>query len=160
MHRPLEENTAYPSLNPNTTLDHIIFGSDNRYLNHLFAFFFCVNAGDFAFDKIHDHLTKTDHKHLPNTAVFMDRGVIAYAYLDETNQRFAFHKYPTEVVGGNYAWCFAHGAETLASAHLAFWYGQLISHFANSYLPTANAYPYIQDVGMLRKSTIQWAPST
>ena len=157
MYRPLLENTAYPSLNPNTSFDHMVFGSANRYLNHLFSFFFCVSAGDFEFEKIDDFLTKTEARFLPSTAVFLDSGIIAYGYLDDVNQRFSFHKYPIEVAGSDHEWCFAKGFPPLEGSHLAFLYGQLISHLSNSHLPSANAYPYLQSVGNISRSSIRWA---
>ncbi len=157
MHRPLIVNTVFPSLNENSTFEHMVFSSSNRYLNHLFAFFFCISVGDFEFDKIHDQLTKTEVRFLPNTAVLLDGGIIAYSYLDETNRRFAFHKYPTEVAESDHEWCFAKGSPPLEGSHLAFLYGQLISHLSNSYLTSANAYPYLQAVGNISRSSIQRA---
>ena len=157
MYRPLIENTAYPTLGPHTTMEHLMIGSSNKFLNHLFAFFLCVGVGDFDFDKIRNTLTRTNTKYLPNATVLLDGGIIAYSYLDGTDQRFAFHKYPSEVSDGNYDWCFAKGHEPQQGSHLAFLYGQLIAHLVNSCLPPANAYPYIQEVGGVSRSSIRWA---
>ena len=161
MHRPLIENTAYPEVNRNSAIEDLIINSPNKYLNHLFSFLLIVDSGDFGFDKIKAILTGTDVRSLPNVATFLDSGMVVYGYINTASQRFDFHKYPMETEDGKYKWCFIQGGGTTQGSsqgtHLAFWYAQLIAHLSHSNTGQANAYPYIQDVSVIRKSLIEWA---
>ena len=161
MHRPLIENTAYPTVNRNSAIEDLIINSPNKYLNHLFSFLLIVDSGDFSFEKIKTTLTETDARSLPNVATFLDSGMVVYGYINTDSQRFDFHKYPMETEDGKYRWCFIQGSETAQGSpqgtHLAFWYAQLIAHLSHSNTGRANAYPYIQDVSVMRKPLIKWA---
>ena len=75
MDRPLVENTAFGGmLRPDTTFRDMVLRSRNRFLNQLFSFLFCVDAGDFAFEDVTAHLQSTDPSLLPNVTVLWTRG--------------------------------------------------------------------------------------
>ena len=158
--RPAIENTAFePS--PESELRHLLLGSRLRCLNHLFAFLFCVDAGDFQPKKIGSALNSTNVADLPNTAVFLTgdgAGVLVYARVEQRG--LAFHKYPEEVAGDGYRWCLVSGQEVGGStraAHLAMFYGQLFDHLAGSHLEMPSAYAYTRSLtGVVSKSKLRW----
>ena len=158
--RPLLENTAYGGLQSHTTISDMALASSNKYLNHLYCFLLCIDAGDFDFADIQPLLNSTEPCLLPNMGVFLDKGIVMYA---NTAARGALHihKYPIEVATADYDWCFVQGVEnddgSRAGAHLATLYSQLIMHLSTSHLRPADAYPYTRDVSMLRKSSLRWA---
>lgn len=109
--RPLIQNTAY-ELSSDTELAHAILGSPRKYLNHLFSFLLCVDAGDFHFEKVAELLNSSSPTLMPSTAIFLSgdgSGVVVYAKLDGGG--LGFHKYPSEVEGEGYRWCFLRGRQ-------------------------------------------------
>ena len=46
MHRPLVENSVYQGIKDSSNMRDMTLGSSNRYLNNLYSFLFCVDAGD------------------------------------------------------------------------------------------------------------------
>ena len=161
MHRPLVENTAYGGeLHDDTTLVDMMRGSNNRFLNHLFSFFFCVDAGDFSFKDVAPHFTSTDLALVPNVSVLLDKGVLIRSCLNEAGEG-EYHKYPAETPGPEYDWLFAESMDSKGGSregsNLAFLYGMLINHLSNSHLEPPNAYPYTAKLVHLRRSTLSWA---
>ena len=159
--RPLIPNTAYER-SESSELRHIMLGSKLRYLNHLFAFLLCVDAGDFQIRKVTGILESTDAADLPNTTVFLTghgAGVLVYAR--EERNGLAYHKYPQEVSSEGYRWCIVRGQErdgSLAAAHLAMLYGQLFDHLAGSHLEQPSVYEYTRSLtGAVSKSRLEWA---
>ena len=160
MHRPLVENSTYEGIAPSSNLRDTILGSPNKYLNNLYSFLLCVNGDNFDFDIVRTTLVSAEANHLPNMAIFLNKGIVAYA-----NRRNlgGIHKYPNEINDGDYDWCFM---ETIApeggsveGASLSILYGQLISHLAGSHLEPPNFYDYMRNTWMFRKSTLNWAKS-
>ena len=78
MHRPLIENTAYGGIGPHTAMSDMLWVSPHRYMNHLYSFLLCIDAGDFDFGKIRGLLTTSDVNQLPSTAVLLNRGIVMY----------------------------------------------------------------------------------
>ena len=158
MDRPLVENTMYGGMKGSTILRDIILGSTNKYLNNLYSFLICVDGGDFDFTKIKNFLVSTGPELLPNLAVFLDKGIVAYS---NYNKERELHKYPIEVKGSGYSWCFMQGAEvddgSVEGIHLATLHGQLISHLSSSQLEPPNAYQYTRNMSVFRKSSLMWA---
>lgn len=137
-----------------------MLGSRNRFLNRLFSFLFCVDAGDFAYDDITAHLNSTDPALLPNVTVLMDKGTLMRARLKEDGSG-AWHRYPTEAPSPEFDWLFA---ESRASdggskegSNLAVLCGMLIEHLQNSHLEPASAYRYTAKLVNMRRSTLRWA---
>ena len=158
MDRPLVKNTAFgEKLRPNTTIRDIVLGSRNRFLNHLFSFLFCVDAGDFAFEDVTGHLQSTDLSLVPNVTVLLDKGMIMRSRLD-ADGTFGCHRYPTEAPSPEYDWVFAESANEGSS--LAFLYGMLIDHLNNSHLQPASVYSYTNELLAFRRSTLRWATDT
>ena len=157
--RPLIENTFYEGLKDHATIADIVRGSSRKYLNNLYSFLLCINSGDFDFSKIKNLLTSANPELLPTMTVFLDKGIVTYAKLNEKG--VAFHKYPIEVKGADYDWCFAQGSKaeegSLEGTHLAALYGQLISHLSDSHLEPPNAYSYTAKMSAFRKSSLTWA---
>lgn len=159
--RPLIANTAY-ELSGSSDLRHVVLGSKLRFLNHLFAFLLCVDAGDFQIGKVSEILDSTDAADLPNTTVFLTgqaAGVLVYAR--EQRNGLVYHKYPQEVSGEDYRWCMVRGQEldgSSAAAHLAMFYGQLFDHLAGSHLEQPSVYEYTRSLaGAVSKSRLEWA---
>ena len=146
MNRPLVTNTAYKGvIDGSTTIrDMALVSTDRKYKNNLYSFLLCVDGGDFDSGKIRDLLTSENVNHLPNTAVFLNKGIVAYANRKELGE---LHKYPNEVDRNDYGWCFAQLGQaergTIEGSHLAFLYGQLISHISDSLLEPADANDYV-----------------
>ena len=158
MNRPLVENTIYQGLKDTSAVRDMMLGSPNKYLNNLYSFLFCVDCGDFDFEKIRDLLISTDVQQLPNVAIFMNKGIVAYA---DRHRAGGTHKYPNEVNADDYGWRFMEmtGSErgSKEGSHLAYLYGQLISHLSGSHLEPASVYEYIAKELIGRKSSWIWA---
>ena len=160
--RPLIQNSAYePSAN--STFQHLVISSPHKYMNHLFSFLICIDAGDFDFGKITDLLNSSKPSQLPNTAIFLSgnkSGVVMYARYN--NKGIGFHKYPAEVKDDEYRWCFSQGRQedegSREGTHLATLYGQLFDHLSGSHLDRVNAYSYITNqLAGFSKSSLRWA---
>ena len=160
MDRPIVENTYWNGLQPTTTITDTVRGSRNKYLNNLYAFLICVDAGDFNFERVRGFLSSVDHTLLPNASVLLDRGAVLYGKSDGQGG-VAFHKYPVEVDQSDYDWCFAEGAEneggSVEGTHLAMFYGALIEHLSNSHLDPPSGYRYTGRMLAFRKSSLMWA---
>ena len=160
MDRPLVENSLYGGMKGSTTITDTVRGSRNKYLNNLFTFIICVDAGDFDFGKVKTFLSSVDPSLLPNMSVLLNKGVVLYGKSDDQNT-VSVHKYPFEVALSDYDWFFAEGAESeggsLPGTHLAVLYGALIEHLSNSHLEPPNAYRYTGQMSVLRGSSLIWA---
>ena len=160
MDRPLMENTFQNGLQPSTTIVDTVRGSPNKYLNNLYVFLVCVDAGDFRFARVRDFLSSVDPALLPNASVLLNKGVVLYGKSDE-RRGFMFHKYPIEVGQSDYDWCFAEGMEPVGGSVkgglLAFLYGTLIAHLSHSYLDPPSAYRYTAKMNFFRQSSLMWA---
>ena len=97
MNRPLVENTAYGGLQDHTTLPHMVLPHNVQFLNRMFSFFFCVDTGDFNFDKTKHILVREEPKYLPNISVFLNRGVLAYGKPTPSGG-ITFSNYPGKVL--------------------------------------------------------------
>ena len=157
--RPLVENTAQEGLTPSTHMRDLVVGSSNKYHNNLYSFLLCVDRGDFKFESIRELLNSVNPALLPNMAVFLNAGIVAYAKRNDTG--IGFHKYPIEVNNTEYDWCFIEGAGSeegsLEGTHLANLYAQLISHLSHSHLDPPNVYRYTATMSVFRKSSVIWA---
>ena len=160
MDRPLVENTFHGELEDSTTLVDIVRASKNKYLNHLYSFLICIDAGDFDFGGVKDLLTSADPTLLPNMSVLLNKGVILYAGRTGP-QGLSFHKYPIEVAHSEYDWCFAESRESAGGSregtNLALLYGALVEHLANSHLEPPDAYQYTRKLLKFRRSSLMWA---
>ena len=142
MDRPLIENTMVDgNITDSTTLwDMAKPISKDHYLNHLFVFLFCVDAGDFVFEDIVPHLNAVHPSLVPNTTVLLNKGVVVRMRLDESGEG-CYHKYPTEAPSPEYDWMFAESMDnesggTREGSTLAFLYGVLIDHLRQVALGT------------------------
>ena len=160
MNRPLVENTFHDGLKPSTTISDSVLGSRNKFMNNLYAFFMCVDGGDFDFGQVKSFLSSVDPSLLPNMSMLLNKGVVLYGKSDEVGG-IDFHKYPIEVERSEYDWCFAEGTDTQGGsaegAHLATLYGALISHLSNSHLDPPSAYRYTSKISGFRRSSLIWA---
>ena len=162
MQRPLVKNTAYRAkLGDDTTFRDMMLGSGNRFLNQLFSFLFCVDAGKFKFDNVIDHLNATCLSSVPSVTVLMDKGVLLRAKRRRDGRGIAWCRYPNEAPSPEYDWVFA---ESIApdggskeGSSLAVLYGMLIEHLRNSHLDAASAYAYTGSLMNFRRSTLRWA---
>ena len=147
-------------INGDTTIRDMTLGSKNRFLNQLFSFLICVDAGDFAFEDVTSRLRSTDTALVPNVTVLLDKGTIMRARINEIGEG-NYHKYPTEATSPAYDWAFAESMDSAGGSkegsNLALLYGMLIDHLSNSHLEPANAYTYTARLVNLRRSTLQWA---
>ncbi len=165
MDRPLVENSAYGGeLRADTTFRDIMLGSANRFLNHLFSFFFCVDAGDFQFEDIAAHFMTTRLSFLPSVTVLMNKGVLLRARESEESG-ISLHRYPTEAPPSDYDWMFAESVASEAAgskegSNLAVLYGMLVEHLRNSHLEASSTYQYTRDLMSFRRSTLKWANSS
>ena len=127
-------------------------------LNNLYSFLLCVDVGDFDFEKVRRLLALSDVNQLPNSAVFLNKGIVAYANRSELG---SLHKYPNEVNRGDYGWCFLATISpeegSVEGANLSFLYAQLISHVSGSHLEPPNTYEYVANNFIFRKSSLVWA---
>ncbi len=158
MHRPLVENSVYQGITGSSNIRDTVLGSSNKYLNNLYSFLFCVDGGEFDFAKISSLLASTDVNQLPNSAILLNMGIVAYA---NRSQLGSLHKYPNEVNSSDYDWCFM-GTKcpeegSVEGANLMFLYAQLISHISGSHIEPPNIYEYMTDMLMFRKSSLVWA---
>ena len=161
LNRPLIENTAYGGIiKGNTRIDHSLLPTTIKHLNNFYSFLFCVDAGDFDFEAIKPILTSEHPEYLPNAAVFLNSGCVAYAKPDDRGG-VTFNKYPNEVSPEDYDWCFMEGypedGGSPESSHLAFLYGSLIEHLSKSYLEPPNVYEYMASMSGARRSKLLWA---
>lgn len=161
MHRPLVKNTAFEGkLDDDTTILDMVRNSDNRFLNHLFSFLFCVDAGDFLFDDIVCHLNSTDVALVPNVSVLLNKGTLMRMSIDKAGT-WKYHKYPTEAPSPEYDWLFLDSRDSNGGSregsNLALLYGMLIDHLSNSHLEPANAYAYTTKLSHFRHSNQRWA---
>lgn len=158
LHRPLVENTIFQGLQDSSNLRDVFLGLSNKYLNNLYSFLICVDSGDFDYKKIKPLLASTDVDHLPNVAVFLNKGIIAYGNRQKLG---SFHKYPNEVGSSDYGWCYmdtiAPEEGSIEGVNLSYLYGQLISHLSGSYLERPNVYEYIGNQLIFSKSSLNWA---
>lgn len=159
MNRELVENTVHGGLKGESTFADIVRSSQNRYLNNLFSFLFCVDAGDFEFRRVRDLLRTTDPKLLPSITILLNKGVVLYG--DRRRNGSGFSKYPNEVTAEHHDWYYAEIADpsegTSQGAHLGLLYAALIDHLSNSYLDPPNAYPYTRKMQVFRRSSVRWA---
>ena len=158
MHRPLVENSIYQGISGSSNIRDTVLGSSNKYLNNLYSFLLCVDVGDFDFEKVRRLLALSDVNQLPNSAVFLNKGIVAYANRSELG---SLHKYPNEVNRGDYGWCFLATISpeegSVEGANLSFLYAQLISHVSGSHLEPPNIYEYVANNFIFRKSSLVWA---
>ncbi len=123
MHRPLVENTVHQGISGSSSIRDTVLGSSNKYLNNLYSFLFSVDGGDFGFGKVRNLLALTDINQLPNSAIFLNMGIVAYA---NRSRLGGLHKYPNEVSSNDYGWCFLEtvGPEegSVEGANLSFLY--------------------------------------
>ena len=160
MHRPLIENTAYGGISNHTHMSDMLWVSPHRYMNHLYSFLLCVDAGDFDFDKVRGLLTTSDVNQLPSTAVLLNRGIVGYG--DRANPG-GLSRYPNEAIkgDGDWEWCYA---ETIApqtgsveGANLSLLYAYLVEHLTHTRLDHPNIYEYVANKVTMRKSSLEWA---
>ena len=148
----------FQGLKGSSSLSDIALGSPHKYLNNLYSFLFCIDAGDFDFGKIRSLLTSADVNQLPNSAVFLNKGIVAYSSRSELG---SLHKYQNEFNDRDYGWCFLEtvGSEegSVEGTNLSFLYGQLISHLSGSHLEPPNIYEYMVNKWVCRKSSLMWA---
>ena len=160
MNRPLVENTSYEGLKDSTLMIDIVRPCKQKFHNNLFAFIFCVDGGDFEFERVQDLLVSADASHIPAMTILLDRGVVSYARRDAINST-GFTRYPNEVAGSDYDWSFVQGADTetgsAAGSHLATLYGALISHLSESHLEPPDAYSYLGQSMIFSRSSRRWA---
>ena len=160
MNRPLVENTAYGGLQDHTIMPHMMLPTDIQFLNRMFSFFFCVDAGDFDFEKAKHILVREEPKYLPNIAVFLNRGVVAYGK-STPSESITFSNYPGESSSLEYDWCFFEGypdeVEDRWGSHLAMLYARIVGHLSRSHLEPPDPFEYVAKVSSGRKSSIRWA---
>ena len=160
MHRPLIENTAYEGIGGHTVMSDMVLISPHRYLNNLYSFLLCVDAGDFDFGKIRDLLTTSDVNHLPSTAVLLNRGIVGYG--DRANLG-ARSRYPNEAIkgDGDWKWCYAETIApqtgTVEGANLSLLYAYLVQHLTFTRFDPPNIYEYVANRIVMRKSSLEWA---
>lgn len=160
--RPLIQNTAY-EISANTSIYHLGISSPHKFMNSLFSFFICIDAGDFDFAKISDFLNSSDQRLLPNMAIFLsgdNSGIVMYAKYNDKG--IGYHKYPADVKNDGYRWCFSQGRQedegSREGTHLAILYAQLFDHLSGSHLDKANVYSYVtKQLAGFSKSSLQWA---
>ncbi|MDE0165829.1 MAG: hypothetical protein OXL36_12105 [Bryobacterales bacterium] len=162
MQRPLIKNTAFGGeLRDETTIRDTMLGSTNRFLNQLFSFLFCVDAGDFQFKDVVDHLNDTRLSSCPSVTVLMNQGVLLRAKRRRDGRGIAWCRYPTEAASPDYDWVFAESMAPEGGSRegsgLAMLCGMLIEHLRNSHLEAASAYAYTQRLIGFRRSTLRWA---
>ena len=155
MDRPLMKNTAFGGeLQPDTTIQDVVLGSRNRFLNPLFSFLLCVDAGDFAFEDITAHLKSADPSLVPNVTVLLDKGIMVRSKLS-ADGRWEIHRYPSEAPSPEYDWAFAESRKE--GPNLAALYAMLIAHLTSSHLKPPNAFSYTHKLLTFRRSTLRWA---
>ena len=155
MDRPLVKNTAFGGrIQPDTTIRDIVLGSRNKFLNPLFSFLLCVDAGDFVFEDITAHLKSADPSLVPNVTILLDKGIMLRSKRN-ADGRFVLHRYPSEVASPEYDWAFAENLNEGSS--LATLYAMLIAHLTNSHLEPANAFSYTDKLLTFQRSTLRWA---
>ncbi len=160
--RPLVLNTVF-TLSNDTELHHAILGSSFKYLNYLYSFLFCIDSGDFQFEKLSPILTSSEPQYLPNVSVFLSgesSGILAYA--KSNSNGISYHKYPCEVQNQGYRWCFIRGHDidegSREGVHLANLYAQIYDHLAGSHLERTKVYDYLREMVYrgFSKSSIRW----
>lgn len=160
LNRPLAEHTAYGGLKGSTTWADMTLPVTNRYLNNLYSFMFCVNGENFNFERLKPLLVSENPEHLPNAAVFLNKGVVVNGKIDHRGA-LTFNKYPNEVSPIEYDWCFfevvAADGGSLEGSQLAFLYGSLIEHLSKSHLEPPNVYQYTANMSVARLSSLRWA---
>ena len=160
MHRPLIENTAYGGISNHTHMSDMLWVSPHRYLNHLYSFLLCVDAGDFDFGKIRDLLTTSDVNQLPSTAVLLNKGIVGYGDRADLGVR---NRYPNEAIkgDGDWEWCYAATIApqtgSVEGANLSLLYANLVQHLTRTRLDPPDIYEYVANKVTMRKSSLEWA---
>lgn len=159
LRRPLVKNTRYGGLSGQTVLTHLKYPSDLKYLNRLYSFLFCVDAGTFRFDKIASMLRSSRQEHLPTLSVFLNSGIVQYSgVVDGT---FMPYRNAMDATDSDADWCFYTGAwegkASMEGTHLAHFYSQLLGHIADSDLPRPRVHDYIRDLRWVDGRSIRWA---
>ena len=154
-------NTAYNgTLNDNTLMRDTFLGKGNKILNKLYSFMLFVNGGDFKFSEIANHFSTSNKKHVPNSCILLDQGVIIYAKVDD---KFSHSRYPDEVEDDDYDWYLLPFEPIEAKCgskegnHLGFLYYSILEHIANSYLEPPTLSKYMAQMMVGRKSTLERA---
>ena len=138
----------------------VLWVSPHRYLNHLYSFLSCIDAGDFDFDKIRGLLTTSDVNHLPSTAVLLNRSIVGYG--DRANPG-ALSRYPNEAIkeDGDWEWCYANTIApqtgSVEGANLSLLYAYLVQHLMRTRLDPPDIYEYVANNVAMRKSSLEWA---
>lgn len=154
-------NTAYNgALNDNTLMRDMFLCKGNKTLNKLYSFMLFVNGGDFRFSEIANHFSTSKPKHLPNSCIILDQGVIMCAKVDD---KFSQLRYPDENEDENFDWYFSPfepadvNSGSKEGNHLGFLYYSVLEHIANSYLEPPNLSQYMKKMMVGRKSTLEKA---
>ena len=158
MHRPLIENTMYQGMTLGTTMSDLVIGSPRKYLNNLFSFMFCVNGGNFEFEKVKPLFNSAEVDKLPNMSILLNKGVISYLNRQSPETHYV---YPNEVDDNSCSWCFAPmlGSEngSVEGAHLSLLYSTLIDHLSLSHIRHENYYKYFSREWISYRPSLEWA---
>ena len=158
------KNTAYTSirtgkLEATATLEHLVMGKGNRFLNRLFAFALFVDSGDFRFEDVAEFFVKRDQSYLPNVTTLLNKGALLWASFSDIG--LSYVRDPQESNTGNEDWYFiphtGMAGGTMEGNHLGLLYYLLIEHLNHSHLEPPALKEYLRNILVGRKSLTQKA---
>jgi hypothetical protein len=155
MSREIVFNTAYNGEIKNSTLMRdMILQRNNKVLNAIYSFMIFVDSEQFDINEFKDCQKEFGNKYLPNHIILLDKGVIFYGRITETEM--VFERYPEYAENQENEWTLsAFGADKekeKAGNHLGFLYYNLLEHMNSSLLEPVNLMPYFNNLFVGRKS--------
>lgn len=152
-------NTAYNGLVDEALLEHIFLAKNNKTLNNIYTFIFCVDAGDFSFEDVKSHFKSTALNLLPPLTVLLNKGVIFYASTKDNSIKFS--KYPEEeTIQDEFTWYFSPFVlkdefSSLEGNCLGFLYYSILEHINNSHLNPPRLNKHMATMQIMKKSTLE-----
>jgi len=158
----LIENTAYDGgIHDSTTLQDMVLGKQNKFLNKIFSFILFVDHNDFTFSDVVDFLSNSQRDEVPNVMVFLNDGIISYGRLTGKEPPVIFSRYPDEETNSKSTWFYCpfmadNQTETVEGNVLAWLYFTLLNHLSNSYLEPPNLLDYVRKLLKVKRSGIKY----
>lgn len=153
----LIENTAKDGLKGDASLNHLLLGSSQPYLNQIFTFMLFIDSGDASTEDIAKIYASTEDDLLPDVAIFLNGCVVVKAEIK--NDRFEIYKY-SDTAPPDVGWTIMPGQRiegadaTREGKHLGFLYYCLLNHIKESALEAPNVTSYMKDLLVWSKSAV------
>ncbi|WP_310378518.1 DUF6602 domain-containing protein [Flavobacterium sp.] len=148
-------NTAYKGeFSDSTLMRDMILQKNNKVLNAIYSFMLFVDSEKFDISEFNDCYKKYGNKYLPNHIILLDRGVVFFGKITES--QMIFERYPEYDENEENEWILSafglNEEKEKAGNHLGFLYYNLLEHMNSSLLEPINLMPYFNSLFTGRKS--------